>query len=147
MSMGGEEAIGAAGADPRVHAVVAEGATNRVAADKGYLVAAYGFRGRLQQGIDRLTYGVAALLTDAPQPRSLRDSVAATTTDGTPTPVLLITAGDIDTEAQAASYIDQAAPDAVAVWTVPGAGHTEGLSADPGEWEQRVVGFLDAALL
>ncbi|MGZ8804469.1 MAG: alpha/beta hydrolase, partial [Microbacterium sp.] len=30
MSMGGEEAIGAAGSDPRISAVVAEGATNRV---------------------------------------------------------------------------------------------------------------------
>jgi uncharacterized protein len=34
LSMGGEEAIGAAAADPRVRAVVAEGATGRTAADK-----------------------------------------------------------------------------------------------------------------
>lgn len=35
MSMGGEQAIGAAGADERVRAVVAEGATHRVAARQG----------------------------------------------------------------------------------------------------------------
>ncbi|MGN6574842.1 MAG: alpha/beta hydrolase [Nocardioides sp.] len=49
LSMGGEEAIGAAGLDPRVRAVVAEGATNRVAADKGYL-SAYGVRGSSSAG-------------------------------------------------------------------------------------------------
>ena len=67
LSMGGEEAIGAAGVDPRVRAVVAEGATNRVAADKGYL-AAYGVRGQIQRGIDWATYAVAGLLTPAPEP-------------------------------------------------------------------------------
>ena len=44
LSMGGEEAIGAAGVDRRVRAVVAEGATNRVFGDKGWLVR-YGLRG------------------------------------------------------------------------------------------------------
>ncbi|HEY0644253.1 MAG TPA: alpha/beta fold hydrolase, partial [Nocardioides sp.] len=53
LSMGGEQAIGAAGSDPRVAAVVAEGATNRVAADKGFL-AAYGVRGEVQQQVDRV---------------------------------------------------------------------------------------------
>lgn len=61
--------------------------------------------------------------------------------------MLLVTAGDVDTEAQAAAYIRAAAPDAVDVWTAPGTGHTEGLDTQPDEWEQRVVGFLDAALL
>ena len=34
LSMGGEEAVGAAGGDPRVRAVVGEGVTNRAYADK-----------------------------------------------------------------------------------------------------------------
>ena len=38
LSMGGEEAIGAAAADDRISAVVAEGATGRVAADKACLL-------------------------------------------------------------------------------------------------------------
>src|SRR5206468_1520008 len=37
LSMGGEEAIGAAATDPRIRAVVAEGATGRVAADNDWL--------------------------------------------------------------------------------------------------------------
>ena len=36
-SMGGEEAIGAIGADPGIRAVVAEGATGRVVADRAWL--------------------------------------------------------------------------------------------------------------
>jgi hypothetical protein len=57
LSMGGEDAIGAA--DPAIRAVVAEGATHRTAADKaGYLPG--GITGTIQRGMDRLTYGVAA---------------------------------------------------------------------------------------
>lgn len=42
LSMGGEEVIGAAGVDARIKAVVAEGATGRTAADKGWLVEEFG---------------------------------------------------------------------------------------------------------
>jgi pimeloyl-ACP methyl ester carboxylesterase len=145
LSMGGEVAIGAAGTDARVRAVVAEGATNRVAADKGYL-SAYGVRGDLQRGIDWATYAVADLLSPAHPPAPLRDSMVDAQADGTPTPVLLITAGKVDTARLAAEFIDDAAPDAVEIWTVPGAGHTRGLRTDPVAWETRVLGFLDAAL-
>ena len=145
LSMGGEVAIGAAGADPRVRAVVAEGATARVAADKGYL-AAYGVRGQIQRGIDWGTYAVASLLSDAPEPMPLGDSVVDAQADGTPTPMLLITAGRVDTERLAAEFIARAAPDAVEVWTVPGAGHTAGLQVAPDAWKRRVLGFLDASL-
>jgi hypothetical protein len=34
----------------------------------------------------------------------------------------------------------------VAVWTVDGAGHTDGLHVAPQEWERRVVGFFDENL-
>lgn len=144
LSMGGESALGAAGTDPRVSAVVAEGATNRVAADKAFLDA-YGVRGELQQGIDRLTYAVADLLSEAPEPTPLRDSVRAAQQDGTPTPVLLIAAADVGTEQLAADLIESAAP-TVRTWTVPGAGHTQGLETAPVKWERRVLSFLGAAL-
>ena len=52
LSMGGEQAIGAAGVDGRVVAVVAEGATSRVAADKTYLDV-YGVRGEVQSASTR----------------------------------------------------------------------------------------------
>jgi len=143
LSMGGEEAIGAAGVDDRVRAVVAEGATNRVADDKGYLDA-YGARGHLQQAIDEVTYAVAGLLTPAPEPAPLRDSLVAAAARGTS--FLLVTAGEVETEGLAAERLEGAAPDAVEVWTVPGAGHVQGLRTAPEEWARRVVAFLDAAL-
>jgi pimeloyl-ACP methyl ester carboxylesterase len=123
MSMGGEQAIGAAGGDERVAAVVAEGATNRVAADKGYLDV-YGVRGALQQRVDRVTYWLTGRLSDAPEPLSLRRSVSIATARPDPTNFLLITAGEVPDEGHAADYIRGSSTDAVQTWSVPGAGHT-----------------------
>jgi uncharacterized protein len=141
MSMGGEEAIGAAAGDSRIRAVIAEGATHRVAADRAYLREAYGIRGGIQQGIDTLTYAAADLLTDAGPPIALRPAARA----AAPRPVLLIAAGDVPDEAQAARYIQRGNPN-VQVWQAPDTGHTEALSTHPREWEQRVTAFLAAAL-
>ena len=141
LSMGGEEAIGAAGTDPRVRAVVAEGATGRTAADKRRWLPG-GISGAVQRQIDRLTYGLTELLTPAPEPSTLHDAVVTSAT----TPFLLVTAGQLPDEARAAADLREAAPDRVEVWTVPGAGHTPGLETAPREWEQRVIGFLDRAL-
>lgn len=146
LSMGGESAIGAAGADDRVAAVVAEGATHRVAADKGYLAAAYGARGELQQRIDSITYGLTDLLSAAPQPDPLRQSVSGAATRPEPTDFLLIAGARMPEEGEAAEYIQDAASDVVQTWTVPGAGHIQGLDVAPAEWEERVVAFLDDSL-
>jgi pimeloyl-ACP methyl ester carboxylesterase len=145
LSMGGEEAIGAAGIDGRVAAVVAEGATNRVAADKGYL-ARYGTRGELQQRIDRATYWFTRLLTPAPEPATLRRSVVIATARADPTAFLLITAGRVADEALAADYIKQANARDVQTWSIHDADHTQGLRKTPGEWDERVHTFLDDQL-
>jgi pimeloyl-ACP methyl ester carboxylesterase len=141
LSMGGEEAIGAAGADRRIAAVVAEGATNRAVDDKAWLSDVYGVRGALQERIEWLQYQTTDLLTDAHQPVGLRDAAAASRA-----PMLLIAAGEVPDEAHAAAWIRSAAADRVAVWVADGAGHTGALRAHPREWEERVVGFLDVAL-
>jgi pimeloyl-ACP methyl ester carboxylesterase len=145
LSMGGEEAIGAAGLDDRVAAVVAEGATHRTAADRGYL-ASYGLRGELQQGIDRVTTGLVELLSPAPRPAPLRQSVATATWRASPTAFLLVAAGEVRDESLAADFIRGTARGTVETWTVPDAGHTEGLATAPEQWEERVVAFLDEAL-
>lgn len=145
LSMGGEEAIGAAGADERVAAVVAEGATNRVAADKGYLDV-YGARGEVQQRIDAATFWLADLLTAAPEPSSLRQSVSSAAARPRPTRFLLITAEEVPDEARAADYIRGSSTDDVQVWTVPGAAHTQGLQEAPAEWEERVTTFFAESL-
>ena len=142
MSMGGEEAIGAAASDERIAAVVAEGATNRVAADKAWLSDEYGWRGTLQEGVEWLTFTTADLLTTADQPIALHDAVRATA----PRPVLLIAAGERVDEGNAGRYVQSAAPDSVELWIVPDAGHTEAIETAPAEWETRVSAFLAAAL-
>lgn len=142
MSMGGEEAIGAAATVKQLRAVVAEGATNRVAADKAWLSDEYGASGAVTEAVESLTYGFADLLTSANPPISLRNAVRA----AAPRPVLLIAAGDVADEALAGRYIQSGSPDTVDLWVVPGTGHTHGLDTHPDEWESRVVAFLDRAL-
>lgn len=142
MSMGGEQALGAMAADDRVRAVVAEGATNRAFADKEWLATEYGLRGRIQQGVEWITYGLTDLLTGASPPISLRDAAVTAAR-----PVLLIVAGTMSNERLSNEVIRAAAPATVEVWVVPGAGHTGGLRTQPQEWERRVQEFLQHALL
>jgi hypothetical protein len=40
-----------------------------------------------------------------------------------------------------------AAGEPKSIWRVPGSTHTEGIEAQPVEYERRVIGFLDEALL
>ncbi len=141
-SMGGEEAIGAAAADPRIRAVVAEGATTRQAADKAWLSVVYGWRGWLQEQVEKAQDRITAYLTEASPPIALRSAVARSPG----TRFLLITAGKAEDEGHAASSIQAAASDRVTVWNVDGADHTGGHDTQPHEWEQRVVGFLDESL-
>ena len=143
MSMGGEQAIGAMAADNRLKVVVGEGATNRTFADKHWLADEYGLRGRLQLGVEWLTYGFADLLTDARPPTALDDAVRA----AAPRPVLLIAAGDLAEEQKADEAIRAASPDNVELWVVPDAKHTGGLHTAPVEWTARVTEFLARALL
>jgi fermentation-respiration switch protein FrsA (DUF1100 family) len=142
LSMGGEEAIGAAAANPALSAVVAEGATGRTAADKTWLSDVYGWRGSVQEQVERIQFGVTDLLTPASPPRSLPDAVKRA--EGVP--LLLITAGTVTDERRAADAFRAAAPDRVAVWNVDGASHTGGLDTDPPEWERRVIDFFDEHL-
>jgi len=141
-SMGGEQAIGAAAVDPRIRAVVAEGATGRVAADNDWFSSVYGRRGEVQERIDLLRFWFVRHLTDAPEPDPLRSAVAA----AAPRPVLLIAAGRMPDEQHAADHIRTGSPDSVEVWVVPDARHIGGLAAVGGEWRDRVVAFLEAGV-
>ncbi len=140
LSMGGEEALGAAGSDPRIRAVVAEGATGRTAADKSAWLPG-GIAGFLQRGIDRVSDAETELLTPAPKPEPLIDSIGESSAV-----FLVISGGAVPDEARAAAGFRAAAPDRVQTWDVPGAGHTAALGTDPAAWETRVVAFLADAL-
>jgi dienelactone hydrolase len=143
MSMGGEQVVGAAATDPRIRAVVGEGVTGRGLADKGWLPRHW--RGWIQRGIDAVLYGTADLLTEASPPISLRDAVA----EAAPKPVLLIAGGATmgNAEEDADRWIQAGSPATVELWVVPHTGHTAALRTQPEEWEARVIGFLDNALL
>jgi pimeloyl-ACP methyl ester carboxylesterase len=143
MSMGGEQAIGAAAADPRIRAVVAEGATNRVAGDKAWQSEAFGWRGAVQERIDWLTYRIADVLTAADPPITLRKAVAT----AAPRPVLLIAGGAVENEPLAGRYIQGGSPGTVELWIAPDTEHTAALATHPAEWERRVTTFLTTALL
>lgn len=141
VSMGGEQAIGAAASDPRIRAVVAEGATNRVPGDLAWLSDVYGWRGAITEPVQWLLYNAADLLTSASQPITLRAAVVAADR-----PVLLIVGGAVPDERSAAQFIQAGAPGSVQVWVAPDAGHVGALGTHPAEWKQRVTAFLEAAL-
>jgi uncharacterized protein len=140
MSMGGEQALGAAGTDPRIRAVVAEGATGRGPYIEGG--DPHGLPGLLEVVVGEVAVQATDLLSAAHQPPRLVDAVAATA----PRPVLVIAAGDLDPEITAGRAFVAAAPDSVELWIVPDTGHTAAFDTHPDEWESRVVAFLDRAL-
>jgi len=139
-SMGGEQALAAAGADPRIRAVVAEGATGQQLADRGWLP--QGIDGVLQRGMEWVQYTAAGLLSGAPRPMSIPDSLRA----AAPRPALIIAAAAKPDEPIAARWFQAHSPATVHVWVVPHAGHTQGLATAPQQWETHVISFLNATL-
>lgn len=141
LSMGAEQAIAAAGADPRIRAVVAEGVTGMQLADHGWLPR--GIDGALTRGMEWVQYTAAGLLSGAPRPAPLRDAIRA----AAPRPVLIIAGNAVPDEPVAARWFQAASPASVQTWVVPHAGHTAALATRPSAWETHVIGFLNAALL
>ena len=135
-SMGGEQALAAAGSDPRIRAVVAEGATGQQLADHGWLPG--GIDGVLQRGRESVQHTAAGLLSAAPRPASIRAAARR--------PVLMIAGGAVADEPVAARWFQAASPANVQVWVVPRTGHTQGRATAPRAWEARVISFLNAAL-
>ena len=141
LSMGGEQAMTAAASDPRIKAVIAEGATNRVLADDDAVLPSHPGRW-VNIAADWIKYGIADWITGARPPMALTSAVVAIA----PRPILLITAGTVADEGRAAANFAAAAPTSVEVWAVDGASHTSGLATAPTEWETRVIGFLQQAI-
>ena len=141
MSMGAEEAIGAAGSDDRLRAVVAEGATARGVRDEGNR--ATGVGGWFTRYADWATSHAADLMTGAKPPTKVRDAIAA----ASPRPIMIIAGGTQPAEIDAAHAWIAASGDNTELWIAPGAGHTQAFARLPAEWERRAVAFLDRSLL
>jgi hypothetical protein len=102
----------------------------------------YGPRGAITEVLEELQDRVTDILTGASTPSALRSSVASSDAR-----VLLITAGTVPTDGHAAEHIASGASDRVDIWTVEGAGHTDGRETQPRAWARRVVTFLDRTLV
>jgi uncharacterized protein len=139
-SMGGEQALAAAGSDPRIRAVVAEGAEGQQYADRGWRP--HDVTGIIDRGMEWVQYTAAGLLSGAPRPAAIPDSVRA----AAPRPALIIAGGSVADEPVAARWFRAASPATVQVWVVPHAGHTQGLATAPRAWETHVISFLNTAL-
>lgn len=135
-SLGAEVLLEAAAADPRLAAVIADGA-ERASDDR-------------ELGVDS---GLAALTADAQ--RALLRVISGTTEppplidlvdDIAPRPILLIAAGERPHEIEVNRAYQRAAGAGAELWEVPDAAHTEAVETDPLEYERRVISFLNQAL-
>ena len=89
------------------------------------------------------TAGAALFSNDKPPP-SLKDLVSRI--DGTPVFFIYGEHGQDGERNLNPTYYRQA-HEPKAIWEVPGSGHVGGFDAQPKEYERRVVGFFDRALL
>ena len=135
-SMGGEVALTAASADPRVEAVVAEGATARTEADDALLAGS----NAIARANTWLQFQLVELLAPEPEPPALVDAIRRIRV-----PVLLIEGGGPNEGDYGPRYA-AAAPETVTLWMIPESPHIGGLSTRPEEYRDRVVSFLDEAL-
>jgi hypothetical protein len=142
LSVGGEMMIEAAAESDGLKAIVSEGAGIRSLREA---LAIPGAKKQVEAVIAHLvvTPGVALFSNDAPPP-SLEGLIGRIA----PRPVFLIYAvPGQGGEAELSEVFYEAAREPKTIWRVPGSGHTGGIEARPEEYERRVVGFFDGALL
>ena len=142
LSVGGEMMIEAAAESDGLKAVVSEGAGIRSIRES---LAVPDTRKRIEGSLVHavVTPAIAVFSNGLPPP-SLEDLAA----DVAPTPLVLIYAvPGQGGEAELSELYFDSAREPKEIWLVPGAGHTGGIEARPDEYERRVVGFFDDALL
>jgi pimeloyl-ACP methyl ester carboxylesterase len=138
LSMGGEEALITAASDPRIRAVVSEGASAHSFADAGTL----GIDGALSLPFYWVAFAAAELMTPAPPPMGLEDAIGRIA----PRPVLLISGTD-GAESVLNRKYRAVAPGSTRLWELPDTAHTHAIWTHPDEWARRVLNFLDGSLL
>ncbi len=141
LSVGGELMLQAAAEDERLAAVVSEGAGTRTFAEE-----LEEYEGpELWAGIPLLAIktGAVSIFSNTMPPPKLTDLVPAIA----PRPAMLIWApngGNV--EHMNPTYRRLIGPSA-SIWEIPDAMHIKGITTHPDEYEQRVGGFFDEALL
>lgn len=141
LSVGGELLLQTAAHDGRLRAVVSEGAGRQSLRDQLQTPDAP----KALRWLSPMTVETAAgvVLANHWPPAGLVDVMPRIA----PRPVLLIRGGRGNADEELNPIYKNAGGDTVSLWTIPQAGHTGGLSALPGGYERRVVGFFDHALL
>jgi uncharacterized protein len=139
LSTGADVLFEAAAEDPNLKAVVADGATAESFADV-----------RALNGLDEATpywwtmYTAARVFSGSSPGEPLKDLVARVS----PVPLLLIsTGGSLPAELDMNRIYAEAAREPVELWELPDVDHTAAIRERPEEYERRVVGFFDEALL
>lgn len=137
LSLGAMVAISAAGDDPRIAAIVAEGPTSRTWADA-----------RLAPGMSPLTwaswwmrFSLIGLLAPEEEPEPLLDSLRRSRA-----PVLMI-AGQDDRETGLIEAYAAATPHRVTAWSLPDAPHAMAIFRHPDAYARQVLGLFDGVLL
>ncbi len=134
--MGGEVLLETAAHDPRLRAVVADGAARPVdaqAANDSPVV---------EEGVQSLALGMVRGISGmrpAPSLNALMPRIA-------PRPVLLIGSGGDPTELPTIRVYRDRGGATTELWELPDTPHTGGLREHPAEYERRTTRFLDAAL-
>jgi uncharacterized protein len=141
LSVGGEMMLESAAKSPGLKAVVSEGAGERSVREYFDMTGSDKWL-QIPTSV-ALTAGVA-LFGDTTPPESLKDLVGRIA----PTPVFFIYGEHgQDGERNLNPTYYRSAREPKAIWEVPGSGHTGGINARPKEYERRVIGFFDRALL
>jgi uncharacterized protein len=140
LSVSGEMLLQAAAENPDLAAVVSEGAGTRSLSEE--LVELSG--ARLVGGLPAMLAKHAGLLLFSSEgsPPSLVDLAPRIA----PRPVLLVWAPNDGRESMNPTYRDLVGQSA-STWSIPDAGHVQGIHAHPEMYERRVIAFLDRALL
>ena len=146
LSVGGELMLETASETDELKAVVSEGAGARAFSD-GMDQLEYdggGLAKELLSGMGSAAQvGSVAVFTNETPPPNLRDVVERIS----PRPILLIAAPNTKNGEKLNRGYYAAAREPKALWEIPESKHVGGMDARPAEYERRVVGFLDDALL
>jgi dienelactone hydrolase len=137
ISTGAEAVLQAAAHDPRIAAVVSDGAIARNLAETRQLEGAAEAQAVPYYG---LMFATLRLVTGHSQPPPLQRLIPAIA----PRPVLLIASGE-GTERTMNRAYHRAAP-ASQLWELPAVEHTHGLRDESARYERRVTTFLDRTL-
>ena len=141
-SVGGELMLEAAAKDPDLAAVVSDGAGSRQLSEDRMAFDGSSFW--VLGPPFALLHASVAVFSDTAAPENLADLVPRIA----PRPVLFVWApdGGNATEVLTPEYHELAGPTA-SIWAVQDAPHIKGMQTEPAEYERRLVGFLDRALL